>query len=76
MTIKINKTILVYLTVFVMTILIGYIYLAQSNDIYNTEQTYELTDHNIEQRNDKQPNNIKHKEDNLSDKNTLVGTIE
>ena len=52
-----------------MTLLIGYLYLAQSNDLYNTEQTYEMTDHQIKQQSDKQHNHI-------SDSNTLVGSID
>ena len=39
MTITIKKTILVYIAVFLMTLLIGYLYLAQSNDLYNTERS-------------------------------------
>ncbi|WP_204256347.1 DNA damage-induced cell division inhibitor SosA [Mammaliicoccus sciuri] len=69
MTITIKKTILVYIAVFLMTLLIGYLYLAQSNDLYNTEQTYEMTDHQIKQHSDKQHNHI-------SDSNTLVGSID
>ncbi|WP_323702473.1 DNA damage-induced cell division inhibitor SosA [Mammaliicoccus sp. Dog046] len=69
MTITINKTILVYVAVFLLTILIGYLYLAQANDIYNTEQTYEMTDHQIQQHD-------KHETKQVADSNTLVGTIE
>ncbi|MCJ0916662.1 DNA damage-induced cell division inhibitor SosA [Mammaliicoccus sciuri] len=69
MTITIKKTILVYIAVFLMTLLIGYLYLAQSNDLYNTEQTYEMIDHQIKQQSDKQHNHI-------SDSNTLVGSID
>ncbi|UXV31014.1 DNA damage-induced cell division inhibitor SosA [Mammaliicoccus sciuri] len=64
MTITIKKTVLVYIAVFLMTLLIGYLYLAQSNDLYNTEQTYEMTDHQIKQHN------------HISDSNTLVGSID
>ncbi|MBN4908419.1 hypothetical protein IDG46_00435 [Staphylococcus sp. EG-SA-13] len=69
MTITIKKTVLVYIAVFLMTLLIGYLYLAQSNDLYNTEQTYEMADHQIKQQSDKQHNHI-------SDSNTLVGSID
>ncbi|ARB40832.1 MULTISPECIES: DNA damage-induced cell division inhibitor SosA [Mammaliicoccus] len=69
MTITIKKTVLVYIAVFLMTLLIGYLYLAQSNDLYNTEQTYEMTDHQIKQQSDNQHNHI-------SDSNTLVGSID
>ncbi|MEX6014244.1 hypothetical protein [Mammaliicoccus sciuri] len=69
MTITIKKTILVYIAVFLMTLLIGYLYLAQSNDFYNTEQTYEMTYYQIKQQSDKQHNHI-------SDSNTLVGSID
>lgn len=69
MTITIKKTVLVYIAVFLMTLLIGYLYLAQSNDLYNTEQMYEMTDHQIKQQSDNQHNHI-------SDSNTLVGSID
>lgn len=69
MTITIKKTVLVYLAVLLMTLLIGYLYLAQSSDIYTTEQTYEMTDHQIKQHEDKQPNH-------LTNSNTLIGSIE
>ncbi|HAL08713.1 MAG TPA: hypothetical protein DCO67_01960 [Staphylococcus sp.] len=69
MTITVKKTILVYVAVFLMTLLIGYLYLAQSNDIYTTEQTYDMTDHQIKQHEHKQPNH-------LSDSNTIVGSID
>nr|WP_263313390.1 DNA damage-induced cell division inhibitor SosA [Mammaliicoccus sp. Marseille-Q6498] len=76
MTITVKKTVLVYVAVFLMTLLIGYLYLAQSNDIYKTEQTYEMTDHQIKIAKDKQPNNIDKEPNHLSDSNTLVGSIE
>lgn len=76
MTITIKKTVLLYLAVFLMTLLIGFLYLAQAHDIYTTEQTYEMTDHQIDQHNNKQQDDIQNEPNNLDKANTLVGTID
>ncbi|WP_415362793.1 hypothetical protein L1F34_001526 [Mammaliicoccus lentus] len=76
MTVTIKKTVLVYLAVFLMTLLIGYLYLAQSNAVYSTEQRYEMTDHKIKQQDNQQPNNIDAEPNHISKSKAMVGSID
>ena len=56
--------------------LIGYLYLAQSNAVYSTEQTYEMTDHKIKQQDNQQPNNIDAEPNHISKCKAMVGSID